>query len=209
LLPREAVPGIAQRLEHGSPPAGAPPEPPPSSVCYTGTFSSSSCSPSSSTLGEKPSQLISFSSRTSPSHARPRRSSRAAPSGAGRRRGMGDPLDSPVTCAYASATRRAHPRTFWSTTARSRAAPASPPPRAAALWCARRRPLLVCVQSPWILRGRLRSHTPSRLRGGPPWTREPSSRHGPRRTRAPAAVGSKIHGAALAILLKSPSVNLF
>jgi hypothetical protein len=61
------------------------------------------------------------------------------PSGAGRRRGTGDPLDSPVMCAYASATRRAHPRTCWSTAARSRAAPASPPLRAAALWRARRR----------------------------------------------------------------------
>jgi hypothetical protein len=82
------------------------------------------------------------------------------PSGAGRRRGMGDPLESPVTCAYASATCRAHPRTFWSTAGRSRVATASPPPRAAALRRAHRRPSLVCVQSPWILRGRLRSHTP-------------------------------------------------
>jgi hypothetical protein len=204
LLSREAVPGIAQRLEHGSPPAGAPPEPPPSSVCYTGAFSSSSCLPSSFTLSEKLSQLISFSSRPSLSHARPRRSSRAAPFRCRPPTRHGRPLDSPVTCAYALATRRAHPRTFWSTTARSRAAPASPPPRAAALRRARRCPSRVCVQSPSILRERLRSHTPSRLRGGPPWTRESSSRRGQRRTRAPAAVGSKIHGAALAILLKSP-----
>jgi hypothetical protein len=139
LLSREAVTGIAQRLEHGSPPTGVPPEPPPSSVCYTGAFSSSSSSPSSSTLGEKSSQLISFSLGL---HRRTRDLARVAvppPSGAGRRRGTSDPLDSPITCANASATRRAHPRTFWSTAARSRAAPASPPPRTTALRRARRR----------------------------------------------------------------------
>jgi hypothetical protein len=122
-------------------------------------------------LLQKPSQLIFFPLGL---HRRTRDLAEVAvppPSGAGHRRGMGDPLDSPVTCAYASATRRAHQRTFWSTAARSRVAPVSPPPRAAALRRARRRPSLVCVQSPWILHGRLRSHTPSRLRGGPRRTR--------------------------------------
>jgi hypothetical protein len=37
------------------------------------------------------------------------------PSGASRRRGTGVPLDSSVTCANTSATRRDHPRTIWCT----------------------------------------------------------------------------------------------
>jgi hypothetical protein len=83
------------------------------------------------------------------------------PSGAGRRRGTGNPLDSPVTCANASATRRARPHTFWSTTARSRAAPANSPPRSAALRRARRRPSPVRVLGRGICDGRARSRTPS------------------------------------------------
>jgi hypothetical protein len=38
---------------------------------------------------------------------------------------------------------------------------------------------------------------------GPPWTRAPGARRGPRRTLAPVAVGSEIHGAGLAVLFKS------
>jgi hypothetical protein len=37
------------------------------------------------------------------------------PSGDGRRRGTGVPIDSSVTCANALVTRRAHPRTIWCT----------------------------------------------------------------------------------------------
>jgi hypothetical protein len=41
-------------------------------------------------------------------------------------------------------------------------------------------------------------------RGGPPWTRAPGARRGPRRAHASSAVGSEIHGAAAALFLKSP-----
>jgi hypothetical protein len=83
------------------------------------------------------------------------------PSGAGRRRGTSNPLGSPVTCANASATLRAHPRTFWSTTTRSRVAPANSPPRAAALRRARRRPSPARVLGRGICDGRARSRNPS------------------------------------------------
>jgi hypothetical protein len=82
------------------------------------------------------------------------------PSGAGRRRGTGNPLDSPVTCANASATRRAHSRTFWSNAAGSRAAPANSPPRAAALRRARRRPSPARVLGRGISDGCAKSRTP-------------------------------------------------
>jgi hypothetical protein len=42
------------------------------------------------------------------------------------------------------------------------------------------------------------------LRCGSPWTRAPGARRGPPHTRASAAVGSEIHGAAMTFSLKSP-----
>jgi hypothetical protein len=71
--------------------------------------------------------------------------------------------------------------------------PTSPPP-----------PPLARILGRPICGGQMRSRTPSYYVAYPPWTREPSSRRGPPRTRAPAAVGSKIHGAAAAFSFKSP-----
>jgi hypothetical protein len=51
--PGEAVIGIAQRLELGSPPAGAPPEPPPPSNSITAAFPSPVSSPDASSRGEQ------------------------------------------------------------------------------------------------------------------------------------------------------------
>jgi hypothetical protein len=54
------------------------------------------------------------------------------PSGAGRRRGTGVPLDSLVACASSPATRCTNPWSFWWPGAPSRGYAGEPPPRTAA-----------------------------------------------------------------------------
>jgi hypothetical protein len=102
--PGEAVIEIVQRLELGSPPAGASPDPPPSPSFLTRRLPFVLSSPPSSTHGEqKPLLDIPFSCAFWCLHelvgaAAP------PPSGAGRRRGTIAPLDPSVTCACAPST---------------------------------------------------------------------------------------------------------
>jgi hypothetical protein len=59
----------------------------------------------------------------------------------------------------------------------------------------------------WAVRSRAdgQDRVPLRFKwGGPPWTRAPGARRGPPRPRESVAVGSEIHGAGLAVLIKSP-----
>jgi hypothetical protein len=84
--------------------ARVPPDPPSSSNYITGTFSSHSTSPDSFARGEHfpPPNSLSLSA-----HRRKRDLAGAAalpPSGVGRRRGTGVPLDSPVVCVCGLAT---------------------------------------------------------------------------------------------------------
>jgi hypothetical protein len=77
--PGEAVTGIAQRLELGSPPAGAPPEPPPPSNSITAAFPSPMSSPDASSRGEQSSPRLFFTSLHALATPRARRRGRPAP----------------------------------------------------------------------------------------------------------------------------------
>jgi hypothetical protein len=128
-------------------------------------------------------------------------------SGTGRRGCPRHPPDPLGLLARSPATRRAHTRARWHPEQQDRVRrrfPGKAPPRSPCLRRRRRRPSRAHVQGRQILRGRPRSHTPSFKWDGPPWTRAPGARRGPRCTRAPVTVGSEIHGAELAILFKSP-----
>jgi hypothetical protein len=63
------------------------------------------------------------------------------------------------------------------------------------------------LRASWAVRSRADGldRIPLRFKtAGPPWTRAPGARCGPRRTHASSAVGSEIHGAAAALFFKSP-----
>jgi hypothetical protein len=76
------------------------------------------------------------------------------PFGVDRRDRWGRRLFGLVTCAIAPATHRTRSWSSWCPVARSRAAPVSPPPRAAALRRTRRRAPLAHFPGRWIWHGR-------------------------------------------------------
>jgi hypothetical protein len=93
-----SLPGASWRV------AGVPPDPPPSSIFITSTFSSHSSSPDSFARGE---HFYPPNSLSPSAHRRTHNLAGATappPSSAGRRRGTDTLLDSPVVCACNLAT---------------------------------------------------------------------------------------------------------
>jgi hypothetical protein len=144
----KAVTRIVQCLELGSPSAGAPPKPPPSSNLFAAAFPSTVSSPDASSCGEQGfPRPFSLPCTLKPPHGLAGEADQP-PSGAGCRgcpRHSPDPLGLlacfPTSCRVPACM----PRHLVQ---RDRAAPANPPPLAAALRRARRRPSLASVQSP-------------------------------------------------------------